>query len=129
MIHSHIDLIFPPRIIPLLSTERGEPWQNLVATVGKNPPGSLEQVAFILMMARLSACSTCNSDSFRATQGCSVCACQVLRRFHGSDEELIALYAETRVEVSHFLNKNEHSTVPQNGMERLIGKHVPENIP
>jgi hypothetical protein len=98
-------LIFPPGDIPSLATERGPSWQNLVAAVEKSGPDSPEQMAFLLLMARLSSCSNCNADSYRAIHGCSVCGRQSLKRFHGSDQELAGLYQTARTEVNVYLKK------------------------
>ena len=105
MFNPDTDLIFPPRSIPHLSNERGNVWQKLVAAVERTCPDSPEQMAFILMMARLSNCTTCNADSYRAIHGCAACAKQSLKRFHGSDEELSALFEITIGEVVVFLHK------------------------
>jgi alkylhydroperoxidase family enzyme len=103
MYNPDTDLIFPPRGISPLCNERGAQWQELVAAVEKTGLDSPEQMAFILMMARLNNCATCNSDSYRAINGCIVCAKQSLKRFHGSDEELKGLFETARAEVSLFL--------------------------
>ena len=103
MYNPNTDLIFPPRGIPTLCNERGEAWRNLVARVENAGPNSSEQMAFILMLARLNSCATCNADSYRAMQGCSVCAKQSLKRFHGSDEELSRLFETAKTEINVFL--------------------------
>jgi hypothetical protein len=105
MYNSDTDFIFPPRGIPSLRNERGAAWRDLVAAVEEKQPDSPEQVAFILLMARLNNCSTCNADSYRAIHGCILCSKQSLKRFHGSDEELAALFETAMVDVSVFLNK------------------------
>jgi hypothetical protein len=105
MYNPDTDLIFPPRSISPLCNERGTTWQELVAAVEKTGPDSPEQMAFILMMARLNNCPTCNADSYRAIHGCTVCAKQSLKRFHGSDEELTGLFKIARTEVGVFLQK------------------------
>jgi hypothetical protein len=56
-------------------------------------------------MARLCICSTCSADSYRAIHGCVTCATQSLKRFHGSDQELLVLFNKARAEVSAFLEK------------------------
>jgi hypothetical protein len=104
MYNPDTDLIFPPRDIPPLGSERGKLWQELVTAVEETGPDSPEQMAFILMMARLNNCATCNADSYRALHGCTICSKQSLKRFHGSDEELTGLFETARVEVSVFLN-------------------------
>src|SRR5450759_3784891 len=102
---SDTDLIFPPRSIPSLCNERGTAWRDLVTAVEKTGPDSPEKMAFILMMARVNSCATCNADSYRAIHGCTVCAKQALKRFHVSDEELTRLFETARTEVSLFLQK------------------------
>jgi hypothetical protein len=98
-------LIFPPRHISSLAGERGTDWQNLVAAVEKAGSDSPEQMAFILMMARLNSCVNCNADSYRAIHGCTGCARQSLKRFHGTDQDLAGLFQAARTEVVIFLQK------------------------
>ena len=105
MYNPETDLLFPPRSLPALYDLRGAAWQELVARVLAAGPGSLEQMAFILMMARLNSCATCNSDSFRAMTGCTTCAKQTLRRFHEPDEALVGIYQAARSEVQQYLQK------------------------
>jgi len=107
MYNPDTDLIFPPRDIPSLDNERGTKWRDLIAAVEKTGQDSLEQMAFILMMARLNSCATCNADSYRAMHGCIVCAKQSLKRFHGSDEELTGLFEAARVDVMVFKQKKQ----------------------
>ena len=80
MYNSDADLLFPTQAIVALVDERGKPCMN--------------------------ACSTCNSDSFRAMNGCSVCARQSLKRFRGTDQELLSMYHEAKNEVEEFIQKN-----------------------
>jgi hypothetical protein len=105
MHNSDTGLIFPPGNISSLAAERGPSWQDLVAAVEGSGPDSPDQMAFLLMMARLSGCSNCNADSFRAIHGCPVCGRQSLKRFHGSDQELTLLYQAARTEVMVFIRK------------------------
>jgi hypothetical protein len=105
MHNSDTGLIFPPGNISSLSTERGLSWQDLVAAVEKSGPDSPEQMAFLLMMARLNSCASCNADSFRAIHGCAVCGRQSLKRFHGSDKDLSGLYQAAKTEVILYLQK------------------------
>lgn len=108
MYNPDTDLIFPPRGISPLCNERGTAWRELVAAVEKTGPDSPEQMAFILMMARLNNCATCNADSYRALNGCTVCAKHSLKRFHGSDEELTGQFETAMTEVGVFL-QNEYA--------------------
>ncbi len=113
MYNPDTDLIFPPRGIPSLCNERGKTWQELVAVVERTGADSPEQMALILMMARLNNCATCNADSYRAIQGCIICSKQSLKRFHGSDEELTGLFETARAEVNMFLH-NKNTNTPEN---------------
>jgi len=75
-----------------LATQRGEKWQQFIEQISNKPVGDRERRAFVLFMARLANCMTCHSDTWRAHQGCEQCSKQTIRKFRGSDEELIALY-------------------------------------
>jgi len=99
MYNPDTDLIFPPRVISTLSNERSPVWKQLVNRAQKSASDSPEKVAFILMMARLDNCATCNADSYRAIQGCSTCARQALKRYHGTDEDLVHLFDTARSEI------------------------------
>jgi hypothetical protein len=103
---SDTGLIFPPGNISSLSGERSQPWQDLVMAVENAGLDSVEQMAFLLMMARLSSCGTCNADSFRAIHGCTICGKQSLKRFHGSDQDLTSLYQSAITEVHLYLQRN-----------------------
>jgi hypothetical protein len=105
MFNSNAELLFPPRVISDLRDVRGPAWRNLVTAAAQKADSSLEQVAFALMMAKLNNCTCCNSDSYRSIQGCSACSQQTLKRFRGSDEELLKLYESAHVEVSRFFRK------------------------
>ncbi len=109
---SNAGLIFPPDDIPTLINERDKEWQDLVTGVINSEPNSHDHLAFILMMARLNNCSTCNSDSYRAVRGCSACAKQSLKRFHGSDHELSRLYTTAKNEVVLFMQNKFHTILP-----------------
>lgn len=120
MYNPDTDLIFPPRCIPSLFNERGATWQKLVKIVVETGLDSHEQMAFILMMARLNNCATCNADSYRSIHGCTICAKQSLKRFHGSDEELTGLYQSAISEVVEYIEKNISKTVPINGTNLVL---------
>ncbi|MEA4906784.1 MAG: hypothetical protein VB089_04150 [Anaerolineaceae bacterium] len=59
----------------------------------------------MLLMVRLAGCVTCNADAFRAMKGCTQCARQVVRRYRGSDQDLVDQFTESRQEVSEYLAK------------------------
>ena len=105
MYNPDTDLLFPGRVIPTLRDQRGETWQGLVARVGNAELESVEYLAFILMMARLDGCVSCNADSYRALHGCTACARQTLKRYRGSDDDLAGLYQAARSDVETFLSR------------------------
>jgi hypothetical protein len=109
-------LIFPPCAISSLHKERGVAWQDLVAFVEKTIPDGIEQMAFILMIARLCNCATCNADSLRALRGCISCSKQSINRFHGSDEELTRLFENARNDVLIFTKRKylRNFLIPEN---------------
>ncbi len=63
MYNPDTDLLFPPRALPALRNLRCTAWQELVSSVIMAGSGSLELISFILMMARMNNCSTCNFAS------------------------------------------------------------------
>lgn len=94
------EMLFPMRVAPALRGLRGLVWRRLVDRAAAAPEGSLDQLAFCLMMIRLASCLTCHTDSFRAMRGCTQCAGQVVRRFRGSDTELVVLFERARAEIA-----------------------------
>jgi hypothetical protein len=105
MYNPETDLLFPPRTLPSLRDLRGDPWRHLVTTVIEAGPDSLEQMAFVLTMARMNSCTTCNADSFRAMTGCTTCTKQSLKRFHDTDDALVVIYQAARNEIGQYLQK------------------------
>ncbi len=101
------ELLFPDRLIPALGNLRALPWQTLVQRVAAD---RREQTAFVLMMVRLNGCASCNADSYRAMQGCLACSQQTLKRFRGSDEDLLRLFeAACRDVETHLAHKPSSS--------------------
>jgi hypothetical protein len=107
MFNSDTELIFPSRIIPALRDLRGEKWQQLVDSVSQKAPESLEYTAFVLMMARMNGCITCNLDSYRAMRGCTQCAQLSVHRFRGDDQDLVTQYELAFQEVKENWEKDE----------------------
>ena len=97
------ELLFPPRVITKLRQARGESFRALVDRVLQLPEDDPEALAFSLMMIRLDGCLTCETDSYRAMRGCTACARQTLRRFKGSDEDLLRHYDRALVELREHL--------------------------
>ena len=90
------ELLFPANIIPRLHRNRGAAWQSLVEQVSDLPEDHPESLAFSLMMIKLNGCLNCETDSYRAMRGCTACTQQTLRRFKGSDDELLQAYSEAQ---------------------------------
>jgi len=105
MFSPEADLLFPLRILPALHDMRGSTWQGLVNYVISAGHDGLDQVAFVLMMARINNCAACNFHSYRAKNGCTACTKQSLKRIHEADEALIEVFKTTRKEVEQYLQK------------------------
>jgi hypothetical protein len=106
---SDTEILFPMRVAPYLRDLRGESWHKLVEGVTHEPEASLNQLAFSLLLVRLSGCLTCHTDSYRAMRGCTICATQVIKRFKGDDKELIKLFDNAKKDVRRFLRFDHHS--------------------
>lgn len=100
-------LMFPRQVIPLLRSLRGQQWQNLVDRVSALPECHEESLAFMLMMIQLNGCLSCETDSFRAMRGCCACAQQTLRRFKGSDDDLLKMFDASLDDVRAFARKGK----------------------
>ena len=96
-------LLFPPEAIPQLGNMRGPMWRDLVRRVADLPETHPESLAFSLMMIRLDGCMECETDSFRAMQGCATCARLTLRRHKRADDELLTRYRTALSDVKVFL--------------------------
>lgn len=86
------ELMFPHYAIPRLGNARGKTWQDLINHLSALPQADDEVLAFMLMMVRVNGCMSCETDSYRAMRGCTICTLQTLRRYKGSDDELLRLY-------------------------------------
>lgn len=107
MYQDDTDLLFPDRLIPDLADLRSAGWQALVRRVVFDGPKPVEQTAFVLMMVRLNACASCNADSYRAMQGCLACSQQTLKRFRGTDDELMEMFEAACKEVEAYLARKK----------------------
>jgi hypothetical protein len=86
------EILFPHYAIPALRNLRGQKWRQLIDKIATKRETSIEVIALMSVMIELNGCLTCETDSYRAMRGCTACAKQTLRRFKGSDEELISAY-------------------------------------
>lgn len=126
MNNPNIDLIFPTRSLLSLRDLRGTSWQKLVDRVTSSKPDSLDLFAFVLLMARLNNCATCNADSYRAMTGCTNCSIQALKRYHESDEKLLLAYQTARVEIDKFIMKKVSYNIvdPLTHHKEFTGEYV-----
>lgn len=86
------EILFPHYAIPALRHTRGRKWMELIDRLSRKNETSVEVIALMSLMIELNGCLACETDSYRAMRGCTACAQQTLRRFKGSDEELIEMY-------------------------------------
>ena len=106
MYNNDTELLFPFRVTEALGGLRGKEWSRLIEDVKGSPEDSVDQLAFVLMMAKLGGCTSCNSDSFRAMRGCTQCAILNIRRYRGSDKDLLKLFSKARKEIEARVAKN-----------------------
>jgi hypothetical protein len=106
MYNPETEILFPSKAIGSLVTARGKIWQDLVRQVDELPVQSSEKTAFLLLMIKIGGCVTCNVDSFRAMRGCPACALLNIRRFKGSDDDLLRVYQQALQDTKSFLLRN-----------------------
>lgn len=105
--YANNEILFPNYVIPVLRDMRGPEWSKLVDRVIPLPDDDPEKLAFVLMMIRLNGCLDCETDSYRALRGCALCAMQTLRRYKGSEQELLDTYARALEDVEEYLADQE----------------------
>lgn len=105
MFNSDTELFFPIRVIPSLKNVRGKEWEQLVERVGNNGADEIEKIAFSALIIKLAGCQGCDADSFRAMRGCTQCSKTVVKRYKGTDSELMEQYAQCVKDVGDFVNK------------------------
>lgn len=98
-----IDLLFPSNAIEGLRNLRDESWENLVKTVIHLEADDDNRIAFVLLMAKISGCATCQSDSYRAMRGCATCSNTTIKRYKGSHKSLIDLYTDAQKDVIKYM--------------------------
>ena len=101
------ELLFPARVIPSLRDLRDELWRELVKLVGSQDEASLDGLGFSLMMMRLDGCLTCHAGAHRARLGCTACAQQTVRRYKGTDADLLDEFRQARMDVATYLEERE----------------------
>ena len=86
------EILFPHYAIPALRDTRGPRWRQLIDSLAEKRETSAEVIALMSVMIELNGCLACETDSYRAMRGCIACAQQTLRRYKGSDQDLLAMY-------------------------------------
>lgn len=105
------ELMFPSYVVPGLREMRGEEWKKLIDRVQSLPESHPESLAFSFMMIRLDGCMDCETDSYRAMRGCDMCAAQTLRRYKGTDQDLLKLYAQALSKVEAHLDEQDATII------------------
>lgn len=95
------------RAIGALVDLRGPEWQALVAHSEKLTETNPAKIAFSAMVIKLAGCIGCTADSFRAMRGCTQCSRLVIKRYKGTDEDLVNIYEESLKEIKVILEKRE----------------------
>jgi hypothetical protein len=107
MFNSDTELFFPMRVTPTLINVRGKVWDRLVDQVSSSAATDVEKIAFSELVIKLAGCQGCDADSFRAMRGCTQCSHTVLKRYKGSDEDLLEMYEQCQKDVVEFLSKRK----------------------
>jgi hypothetical protein len=107
MFNSDTELFFPIRVIPSLRSIRSEEWESLIDRLSGPDAVEVEQIAFTALVVKLAGCTGCDADSFRAMRGCTQCARMVLKRYKGSDADLLNQFEQSKTEVFEFIKKRK----------------------
>jgi len=107
------EILFPMRAIGALAEMRGNEWEKLVQKVAALPQTDDAKIAFSLLLMKLAGCVGCTADSFRAMRGCTQCARLVIKRYKGTDEELIDLYTASIKDVKAIIEKRNTTLYSQ----------------
>lgn len=107
MYQSDAEILYPSHVTPSLRDIRGDAWSQLVDHVLSSPETDESSLAFTLMMIRLDGCLTCHADSYRAMRGCAACAQQTIRRYKGTDEQLVSAFEEARRDILLWRERGE----------------------
>lgn len=107
MFNSDTELFFPIRVIPSLSQARGKEWEALVERVSSAGASEIERIAFSELIIKLAGCQGCDADSFRAMRGCTQCSRMIIKRYKGSDSELVEQFEQCLKDVDEFMKKRQ----------------------
>jgi hypothetical protein len=108
MFNSDTEVLFPLRVVPTLRSLHGDAWRRLMDHLQTQDVVASERFAMVLMMVRMCGCAGCSADSFRAMRGCTLCARQTVKRFRGSDKEIVDQFRLVQKEVEAYLQKMQN---------------------
>lgn len=83
------ELVFTHWAVRALKDLRGERWRALVERIAALDETHPDALAFALMIARLSNCTTCNASRYLERGGCAQCARMVLTTLHKESEDAL----------------------------------------
>ncbi len=104
-LQSKAELLFPAHLIPALRDLRGDEWRELVNRIAALPETHPDSLAFVLMMIELDGCMKCNSNNYKFLRGCFLCATQTVHSFKGSDQDLLRMYQQAKVQMDAELQR------------------------
>jgi hypothetical protein len=93
------ELLFPIRVATSLRGLHGAGWRKAVDHAAKADPESPAAISFVLAMARIDGCHSCNADSFRAMKGCTLCAQDAVRRYRRGEKGLLKVVEKAKGDV------------------------------
>ncbi len=118
------EILFPYRSIAALKNLRGEKWRKLVERVATQPDGTLDTVAFSLMMIRLCDCLNCDMGSYKASLGCTLCAQRTIAGSKADDEALLQEFERARQEVASYLKQRGQQKPPTQGQRPVSDQEL-----
>jgi hypothetical protein len=107
MFNTDTELFFPMRVTSSLSQVRGKEWEALVERVSQPNATEIEKIAFSELIIKLAGCQACDADSFRAMRGCTQCSHMIVKRFKGTDGELVEQFEQCLKDVDEFMKKRQ----------------------
>ncbi|GAB4523845.1 MAG: hypothetical protein Kow0047_33760 [Anaerolineae bacterium] len=119
------EILFPYRTIAALKGLRGDKWQRLVERVAAQPDGTLDTVAFTLLMIRQCDCLNCDMGSYKASLGCTPCAQRTVSSVKASDEALVREFEKAREDVKAYLDGHAPAPIKSLLAERQEQPQMP----
>lgn len=105
------ELMFPHYAIAQIREARGAVWRDLVDRIATLPESHEDVLGFMLVMIRINGCMPCETDSYRAMRGCVMCSMQTLRRFKGSDDDLVRMFRQAVEDIRHHQTRPDRSPI------------------